>query len=244
MKDLKEKSNYKLVVPKGTSQLDMFRYSNDSPYKEIWKEKMEPYADGYPSADDLVSKMKDDHFSVVYTDSYLIENNESYLACDVVDTGPNIRTMQLAWAIPKNSQFYEVFSYHIAKLKEIGAVQRYATSYKQSHKICPDYSGKPLPVGQCFTAFIVLVFGICSGIIWLTLENVSPQTWMKHLCSPKRQNEQSLTSNDKIEVGMRVLKKNNLFTTAENVETERQDILSRLSRSELIKIIMEQDRKV
>ena len=103
LEEFEKTSNYKLVVAKGFSQLDMFRSSKEYPYNDIWAKKMRPYAQDFPLVYDLVRAMKNDPFSVVYVDAYQIDNNESYLSCDVVDTGVNIRTTQLAWSVPKSA---------------------------------------------------------------------------------------------------------------------------------------------
>ena len=40
--------------------------------------------------------------------------------------------------------------------------------YQYEPQVCPDYSGKPLGIGQCFTAFVALGFGVTLGAILFT----------------------------------------------------------------------------
>ena len=237
LEELEKTSNYKLVVAKGFSQLDMFRSSNEYPYKDIWVKKMQPYAQDFPLVYDLVETMKNDPFSVVYVDAYQIDNNESYLSCDVVDTGVNIRTTQLAWSVSKNSPFYSAFSYHLAKLQEIGGVDKYSEAYKESDKMCPYYSGKPLPIKQCYTAFIVLISGICSCLIWLILEKLVPQNWIERFLSPKNENKDIMLLNTRGNLSCAPHNPHKEFTTR-----EIRNRLSELSHSDLIEIVMQKER--
>ena len=90
-----------------------------------------------------------------------------YLNCKVIDTGVVFQTNQLAWAIPKGSQYYWSFRSHINKLKEIGAADKYAKAYAGQGQVCPEYSGRPVTGTQCFTAFLALVVGMILGLLWL-----------------------------------------------------------------------------
>ena len=62
---------------------------------------------------------------------------QPYLKCQVIDTGVPYYPVTFAYAMPKNSPFFEAFDYHIKHLKEIGAVKRYhdmdITSIYQLH---------------------------------------------------------------------------------------------------------------
>ena len=86
---------------------------------------------------------------------------------DDIDTGTNVYTSQLAWAIPKQSPYDGIFTYNINKLKEIGVVERYSLKYSTQDQFCASYSGKPLGIKQCFTAFTALLVGILAGSLWL-----------------------------------------------------------------------------
>ena len=110
--------------------------------------------------------LKDSSF-VVYDNAQASKKYAPYITCQVVVTGMKYFPVQLAYAIPKNSPFYGAFHYHISKLKEIGTIKRYVDSYEGLDQVCPDYSGKPLPSSQCFTAFLVMIFGVANSALWL-----------------------------------------------------------------------------
>ena len=55
----------------------------------------------------------------------------------------------------------------MSKLKENGAFHITQQRYEAQPQVCPDYSGQPVNIGQCFTAFILLIAGIVFGLLWL-----------------------------------------------------------------------------
>ena len=114
---------------------------------------------------DLISAILKDPDSAAYAEAGK-KYDDAYRQCQFIDTGKTIYTSQLAWAIPKYSPYDGVFTYSINKLKEIGAIQRYALKYKVQDQLCPSYSGKPLGIKQCFTAFGVLLVGSLAGALW------------------------------------------------------------------------------
>ena len=50
-------------------------------------------------------------------------------------------------------------------MKERGTIGKILKKYEAEDQVCPDYSGKPLGFGQCFTAFIALLIGMGIGLI-------------------------------------------------------------------------------
>ena len=177
LNDLDKTSQYKLLTPKGTFLLDLFRYSNDPLYKKVWEEKMKPYVDEFPLYEDLATALLNDPYSVGYAES-IFNQNEAYLNCEIVTTGISSGTAQLSWAIQQQSPFQEAFDYHIRKLKEVGAVQRYSKIHEAGDQVCPDYSGMPIDFKQCITAFYVLLSGAIGCTLWFLLEIVLPRNWM------------------------------------------------------------------
>ena len=116
--DLLRNPDYKLVLPKGSAYLDVFRYTKDPFKAKVWKEKIEPYVESYPQLDDLIPLMLNDPYAVVHYEEPFTYD-KAYLDCRIVDTGYTIRRSQLAWALPKNSPFYGTFSYHIKRLEKL-----------------------------------------------------------------------------------------------------------------------------
>ena len=47
------------------------------------------------------------------------------------------------------------------------------TKYDAQPQVCPDYSGKPLGFGACFTAFLVLIFGAGVALILFCVEIIA-----------------------------------------------------------------------
>ena len=114
----------------------------------------------------MISAILKDPDSVAYAEAGK-KHNEAYRQCQFIDTGTAIYTSQLAWAIPKYSPYDGIFTYNINKLQEIGVVDRYSLKYRIPDQLCPSYSGNPLGIKQCFTAFTVLPIGILAGSLWL-----------------------------------------------------------------------------
>ena len=185
--DLLQQSDYKLVLPKGSAYLDMFRTSKDPFKARIWKEKIEPNIESYPQFEKLIPLMLNDPFVVVhYEEPFTYE--KAYLDCRIIDTGSTIRRSQLAWALPKNSPFYGVFAYHIKRLKETGTFDRYSLSYKRQSQVCQDNSGLPISMQQCFSLFLILVVGIFGSLIWLGIEIVTPSERMNSIRNAMNEN--------------------------------------------------------
>ena len=114
----------------------------------------------------MISAILKDPDSVAYAEAGK-KQNDAYRHCQFIDTGTNVYTSQLAWAIPKQSPYDGIFTYNINKLKEIGVVERYSLKYSTQDQFCASYSGKPLGIKQCFTAFTALLVGILAGSLWL-----------------------------------------------------------------------------
>ena len=57
--------------------------------------------------------------------------------------------------------------YQMNKMKERGTTKQILDKYEAEKQVCPDYSGKPLGFGQCFTAFIMLIGGVFLGLMAL-----------------------------------------------------------------------------
>ena len=84
---------------------------------------------------------------------------------------------RLAFAMSKSSPYFDAFSFHIGSLKESGKVKRYADIYEGTQRICPDSSGNPLSMKQCFTTIITLLIGFAVSVMWLVIEVCLPRKW-------------------------------------------------------------------
>ena len=168
LNELAEMPKYKLVVGAGTEHFDRFKYSNNSLYQKLWKEKIEPYADNLPSYTDLAKVVNNEPYTVAYSEDGA-RYDEAYSSCKIIDTGVTVSSSKLAWAVEKNSPFYDALNYNIKSLQEIGVIQRNDKTYKPHDQVCPDLSGKPLAMNQCISAFLILIGGflICALVFGL-----------------------------------------------------------------------------
>ena len=122
----------------------------------------------------MVKTALDHGHSVIYGESdYKV--HPAYINCTIIDVGIPVYTTKLAWGIQKKSPFYRAFSYHLKKVKEIGAVQRSYKTHKTKHQLCPDYNGHPLSIKQCITAFQSMIAGLVICLLLLLLEILAPR---------------------------------------------------------------------
>lgn len=52
-------------------------------------------------------------------------------------------------------------------MKESGSFSQIQNKYSGEQQVCPDKSGEPLDLNQCFTAFIIMAIGGGLGLIFL-----------------------------------------------------------------------------
>ena len=78
----------------------------------------------------------------------------------------------LSWAFQKNSPFLGLFNHFLIKMRDEGTLQKIIKSYLPPRQICPNYSGKPLTMRGCFTAFFIIIFGLSLAMISLVIEKV------------------------------------------------------------------------
>ena len=91
-----------------------------------------------------------------------------YKKCQITDVPVRYFPEQLAYGIQKGSPYFGTFWYHMSKLNENGAFEKLIKPYESEPQVCPDHSGEPINLGQCFTAFVLLLIGILIGLfLWL-----------------------------------------------------------------------------
>ena len=66
LKELAGNPEFKLIVPRGTSLLDFFKYSKDPVYMKMWKENLEPFLDELPLYEEMESSILNDPYTVAY----------------------------------------------------------------------------------------------------------------------------------------------------------------------------------
>ena len=176
--ELSQNSDFKFIVGKGTIHLDYFKNSDDPVRRKIWHEKLEPHFDQLPLVQEIEDRILNDPYTAVYSES-IIKMTQAYLSCKIVDIKPPIRKTHLAFATQKNSPLYPALKHHINHLKEFGLVQKYIKSHRMEAQVCKDYSGEPVTIKQCYSAFKILSVGmLISFCCWIFELFVKPK-WIK-----------------------------------------------------------------
>ena len=89
-----------------------------------------------------------------------------YVQCDMIDIpGIDYYLRDFAFPIAKGSQYFELLMYQMKILKERGIFAHLDEMYKARPQTCPGLSGEPLGFGQTFSAFILLLIGISTGLL-------------------------------------------------------------------------------
>ena len=66
----------------------------------------------------------------------------------------------------------DIFNFYIREKIEKGNWNAIINRYEPKPQICPDMSGKPIEFPNCFTAFLILIFGAISAFLLFGLEFV------------------------------------------------------------------------
>ena len=179
LKDLSKSSSYGLMVQKGTIYEDLFKYANNHFSIKLWNDKIRNNIEEYPTDErDVLQSLLGTSNMVVYGGQSM-KSYDAYFSCKIVDTGVSFYQEQLAFAMPKKSPYFDLFHFHINRLKENGKMQRYRQLYEGRQQMCPDYSGQPISMMQCFTTFLIITSGFIMSTIWLVLELFLPRKVMK-----------------------------------------------------------------
>jgi hypothetical protein len=63
-----------------------------------------------------------------------------------------------------------LFNFYLKELREKGVLKQILKKHESPSQFCPDYSGKSLGFGSCFTAFVILIAGLCLSLCLFTFE--------------------------------------------------------------------------
>ena len=237
LKDVLEKTNLKLLLHRGTLYVDEFRHAKE-PYKvKLYKERIEPYLSDYPLVKEDVSKMLAADSSYALYDSIVTKQYDPYLSCKIIDTGVIYNRITFNFAMPKNSQYYAAFYYHISKLKEGGVIKRYQNEEEPTAQNCPDFSGKAITGGQCFTAFLTLMIGAGVSSVWFIFEWLIPKTTFSSLLDTGNRNSEKITNsgvNIDEEIQSNDLKFNGKKTIQRAYNEIRKGVLDNVSYSSIL----------
>ena len=101
---------------------------------------------------------------------HFYSTTSAYINCEIMASPEEMEHRPYAFGFQKNSPFHGIFSYYIDIMRERGTLEQIKKKYLASKQVCPDTSGQPLGFAKCYTAFIALVIGTCSGLIIMLME--------------------------------------------------------------------------
>ena len=89
---------------------------------------------------------------------------KDFLDCTIVATKGKYFPQPVAWPFPKHSPYLPLFNFYIKELIEKGQWNSIIEkdSFHQGQN-CPDLSGKPIEFANCFSAFLLIIFGILTS---------------------------------------------------------------------------------
>jgi hypothetical protein len=93
-----------------------------------------------------------------------------FINCDVIAIPTKYDFKPYAYGFQKDSPYLDLFNFYIKELREKGVLKQILKKHESQSQICPDYSGKSLGFGSCFTAFVILIAGLCLGLCLFTFE--------------------------------------------------------------------------
>ena len=109
----------------------------------------------------------------------MVKMTPAFIQCKIVNIGEPIRTSQLAYATQKYSPLHQAFKNKIKNMKEGGNIQRAINRHQMTSQFCEDYSGKPISMNQCYSAFQLLLIGMLLALLSLILEGLFRPKIMK-----------------------------------------------------------------
>ena len=96
-----------------------------------------------------------------------------YTNCDVVVMPGVYGVDKGGIGFQKNSPYVRLFNHYLRKMKENGILKRIMKKYAYDTVNCFDNKGtKSISFKSCFTAFIILLFGMIVAILLMTCENL------------------------------------------------------------------------
>ncbi len=127
------------MVQYGTAFVDTFRYGNTPILQKAWKERVEPFLDGYPlvyAPNGLISFFKNKTLFACFqtkqgmtdyvlsdTESAMLDNYntriyyDDYIKCETVDIPKKYFPMQYAMPIQKHLPYFDALYYHMNTMK-------------------------------------------------------------------------------------------------------------------------------
>ncbi|XP_059085217.1 uncharacterized protein LOC131882167 [Tigriopus californicus] len=151
--------------------MDAFKRSYDPLWQKAWKERIEPNLHTYPTSAEGHTKNIMKSPSIAHYDNFFAISVLSALAdCEIIANPAKYDVKPYAYGFQKDSPYLGLFNHYLKQLRERGTTKKILEKYDSQPQVCPDYSGKPLGLNNCFTAFVCLILGLLVGLALLVIE--------------------------------------------------------------------------
>ena len=173
--DLIINTDYNLLALPGSSQADSFKHSKDPIWQKAWNERMKPFLDDYTKQygtgpNGLKDFILDNENFALYNNFLDIPMSKEYLDCKIIVAPAKYDFKPIAYAFQKDLPFLYLFNHFLIEMRERGIIGQILAKYEAKPQNCPDYSGKPLGISTCVSAFVTLAFGIGICVVLFILE--------------------------------------------------------------------------
>lgn len=170
LEGLIKNSDFKITLTPGSSYADSYKFSQNPLWQEAWKTRIEPYIDTYPDGEDHAFKVMAETDFAAYDNFFAFRTYESYSACEIIDIPKRYDFKPYAYGFQKYSPYLGPFNYYLRQMREKGTTKKILDEHEPQPQVCPDFSGKPLGLESCFTAFLILISGLIVSPFTLLFE--------------------------------------------------------------------------
>ena len=174
MDELVDKTSFKVAVWPGTLSEDTFKFATEKAWQTAWTDRIEPYLDNYAdNGGKMIKYPANDPNIALYDNFPSISSFPEYTRCEVIAIPGKYNFLPFAYGFQKDSPYLGMFNFYLKEMIEKGSLKQISEKYETPAQVCPDLSGLPLGFESCFTAFLVLLFGMLIGLILMSIEVLS-----------------------------------------------------------------------
>lgn len=173
LSDLVDKPQYKLILRKGTANIQYFSDETNFPHKQIWenilKDKENSIVSSFETAE---NDILEDHRKVYFDTIHNVELAFRTFPCDIVRSPNTYFHRSVALAFRKGSPYVKLFSSRIRDYKEYGLID-HMHGLKRNAKgnvNCPQDEMNELGYENIFSSFVLLGSGVLLAIINFCVE--------------------------------------------------------------------------
>lgn len=176
MKDLAEKSNYKLLLQGGTAYVDYFRSASEVSDRGIVWKRMDFQDQVLKSTKDIEARLLKDSNYVFFGPEVNVVVDFDSVPCNVSSDANAERYFEvsISWALQKDSQFTDFINFFLTNLKESGQINRLMARDVSSIESvqCPTELTKPIQIENIFTAFLIVGIGMFFAVLISIVEKL------------------------------------------------------------------------